>query len=185
MSNTPSEQNMQDLLSQLRTGPSLPGLSPEPVADNYVEIELKDSLDECKTEEERRERKQRFVQYYITGPGKAFLIGVIDQVKAYYQQAKDFIESLLKAVQGATASNTVPSVITVGQATSTANPTYAALENGYKKQQFLSIINSAKEFLSKLLELAMLIHFVLPDSVLALVTTLTMIATLITNIPAL
>lgn len=68
MSNTPSEQNMQDLLSQLRTGPSLPGLSPEPVADNYVEIELKDSLNECKTEEERRERKQRFVQYYITGP---------------------------------------------------------------------------------------------------------------------
>lgn len=77
----------------------------------------------------------------------------------------------------------MPSVITVGTATSTPNPAYTAIDNSQKKQNLLAVLKSVTDFLIQLFSYALLLDFVLPDSVQALVSTLATLTAIINAIP--
>lgn len=178
-----SSEEMKESLESLQKGLPIPGLEKEKVVDNYCETEFKDSLDECKTEEERAERKKKFVEHYITGPGKAFIDGVISSLKAAYYRAKTMIENLISSVADLVSLNIIPSVVTVGSATSTPNPAFTALDNRQKKEMILSIVESITEVLASVYTLAILIHFQLPSEVGLVTLSLATLQTAINAIP--
>lgn len=49
-----SINDMQNTLDKLRVGDSIPGLSSESIIDNYVEVEFKDALDKCESDDKRK-----------------------------------------------------------------------------------------------------------------------------------
>lgn len=79
----------KEALANLRGSISVPGLDPSSVVDKYCEVEFKESLDNAATPEKREEMKKKFVDYYITGPGKSFIDECISQIQFYYKQAKE------------------------------------------------------------------------------------------------
>lgn len=174
--------SMQDALDKLRAGDTIPGFNKDVVVDGYVEAEFKESLDSVPPEE-REKRKKRFVEHYITGPGKQFIDTTMAQVTFYYTQAKEGLQSIQESTAQVVASNAVPAVITVGSASSTPNPAYSAIENLQKKKSLLAIIKTVTEYLAQMLTYAILLHFVLPSSVMLLVSTLATVTSLITAIP--
>lgn len=176
-------QGMQKTLASLRIGGDIPGLTMDTVVDNYVETEFKDTLDGITDPEERQKTKNRFVEHYITGPGKQFVEDTIQQLKYFYKQAYDGLQSLQSSIAKVTASNAIPAVITVGSASSTPNPAYTAIDNSQKKHSLMAILKSITDFLQKLFAYAILIDFVLPQEVQVLVTTLATVTSLINAIP--
>ena len=176
-------EDMKNTLSQLRAGSNIPGLDASSVVDNYVEVEFKDTLDAAKDDEERKKMKDRFVEHYITGPGKQFINDNIERIKFLYKQVVDSFSALQKSAAQITAINAVPAVLTVGSATSSPNPAYSAIDNAQKKQALLSILKSVTDFLQQLFAYAILIDFVLPDSVQSLVALLATITSIINAIP--
>ena len=178
-----SINDMQNTLDKLRVGDSIPGLSSESIIDNSVEVEFKDALDTCESDDKRKAMKDKFVAFYADGPGKKFIDENISQIKYLYKQVKDSINALKNSATQITASNLVPSVITVGTATSTPNPAYTAIDNSQKKQNLLAVLKSVTDFLIQLFSYALLLDFVLPDSVQALVSTLATLTAIINAIP--
>lgn len=176
-------EDMRNILSQLRAGSSIPGLDASSVVDNYVEVEFKDTLDEIKDPEERKKMKNRFVEHYITGPGKQFIDDNIERIKFLYKQVTDSFSALQSSAAQVTALNVVPAVLTVGSATSSPNPAYYVIDNAQKKQALLAIIKSVTDFLQQLFAYAILINFVLPDSVQQLVSLLATVTSIINAIP--
>lgn len=175
--------DMKATLDQLRTGTEIPGLDPKSIVDNYVETEFKDTLDVVKDEEERKKTKEKFVQHYITGPGKRFIDDNIAHIKYLYKQVTDGVSSLRYSATQITASNAIPAVITTGSASSVPNPAYTAIDNAQKKKALLAIIKSVTDFLQQLFAYAILINFILPASVQALVVTLATVTSIINAIP--
>ena len=57
-----SINDMQNTLDKLRVGDSIPGLSSESIIDNYVEVEFKDTLDKCESDDKRKAMKDKFEQ---------------------------------------------------------------------------------------------------------------------------
>lgn len=175
--------DMAEALSQLRLSKTIPGLDKDSLVDVYVETEFKDSLDACETEEDRQRRKDRFVEYYITGPGTRFIEENIANLQFAYSQVVDGINSLQRSAEQVTASNAVPSVITTGSATSTPNPAYTAIDNAQKKRALLVQITTITACVASMLGYAVLLHFELPDAAFALVGTLGVVASIINAIP--
>ena len=167
----------KEALANLRGSISVPGLDPSSVVDKYCEVEFKESLDNAATPEKREEMKKKFVDYYITGPGKSFIDECI------YKQAKEGLESLQTSVAKVTASNAIPSVLTTGSATSTANPAWTVIENSQKKNSLASIIKSVTDFLSGVLRYCILLHFEVPSPIMATITLLGTVSGLIDAIP--
>lgn len=174
---------MENMLSQLRTKDTIPGLSKDAVVDAYVEEQFKDNLDSCESEEERKRRKQEFVDYYITGPGKRFIEENIANLQFMYSQVVSGLAAIKKSAEQVTASNTVPSVITTGSASSTPNPAYTAIENSQKKQALLAQITTVTDFIAQLLGYAILLYFILPEEVFIVIGTLSVITSIINLIP--
>lgn len=173
----------KEALANLRGSISVPGLDPSSVVDKYCEVEFKESLDNATTPEKREEMKKKFVDYYIVGPGKSFIDECISQIQFYYKQAKEGLESLQTSVAKVTASNAIPSVLTTGAATSTANPAWTVIENSQKKNSLASIIKSVTDFLSGVLRYCILLHFEVPSPIMATITLLGTVSGLIDAIP--
>lgn len=176
-------KDMKETLSKLREGADMPGLDVSSIAENYVETECRESLDECKTSKEREERKKKFVAHYVTGPGKTFIQENIDRIKFLYKQVTDSFDSLQSSVPNIMAANAVPSVITTGAATSVPNPAYSVIDNAQKKHALMAILKSITGFLEQLFSYAILIDFVLPGQVQTLVSVLAAITAALNAIP--
>ena len=77
----------------------------------------------------------------------------------------------------------IPSVITVGTATSTPNPAYTLIENKTKKNQLLAMLKNISSCLVNLLKAAVTIAFPIPAVVLTLIQTLTTVKKTVNAIP--
>lgn len=159
-------QQMETTLDSLRGTPTIPGLDIDSVVNKYVDVEFSEYLNSITDENEKREARSKFVQYYITGPGKQFIQNVIQSIKDTYQNVMDMLDDLRTSIVNITASNAVPAVVVAGSATGTPNPAYTIIDNTQKKKSVSAVMKSLVEFLKRLLESALLIHFELPDSVI-------------------
>lgn len=161
---------------------SLPGLDFDSVVNNLVEVQLKDELDKIPTVQERKDLKDKFVNYY-KNKGRQEVDNRILEIKMNYSAAVTNLKSLQASITTAVASNTMPSVITAGAATSVPNPAYALIENANKKNTLLSICKSIGVFLFNILKAAISICFEIPDMVITLINTLTLTKKSINAIP--
>lgn len=180
-----SINEMQDALEKLindEGGESLPGLEFEPVVNNFIDVKFKDQLEAAETEEDREELRNSLLKYYMN-EGKEEITQNINMIKQSYSAAKSGLESILTSALKTTASNAIPSVITVGTATSTPNPAYTVIENSQKKNSLLTTLKSISSFIVNMLISAIKIAFELPAAAMALITTLSSVKSTINAIP--
>lgn len=147
----------------------LPGLSLKPVVENFVDTKYGAELAQIADTEEREKLRQQWIDYYMEGDGKAVMELEIANIKASVGAAKDQLKMVGEAAESSVASNAIPAVITVGTATSTANPGYALIENKTKKNQLLAMLKSIGAFLVNALKSMVAILFPIPDMVIALI----------------
>ena len=162
---------------------SLPGLELDPVVEHFVDEKYGFQLSEIKNEEERKKMRDKWVKYYKEGEGKQTIKMEINNIKAMYGAAKDQLQFVMDAAASSVASNAIPAVITVGTATSTANPAYSLIENKTKKNQLLSMLKQIGAFLVSLLKSAVEIAFAVPAAVINLIKTLTTAKKIVNSIP--
>lgn len=162
---------------------SLPGLDLDTIAENFVDNKYGSDLAQVKDEEERSKLRAGWVDYYKNGEGSKTLRVEIANIKAQYSAAKETLVQVQEGVVNAVASNAVPSVITVGTATSAPNPAYALLENKTKVNTLKALLKQIGAFLSSLLQSAMKIGFAIPTAVITLIKTLTTVKKAINAIP--
>lgn len=162
---------------------SLPGLDEDTVVNNFVEMKYGEALSEIKDEELRKQQKQSWVDFYKNGGGKAVIQVEINNIKSNFAAAKDQLTFVAEAAASSIASNAIPSVITVGTATSAPNPAYALIENKTKKNQLLAMLKNIGACLVNLLKSAISIAFPIPEIVLTLIQTLTTVKKTVNAIP--
>lgn len=181
--------NEDDLLSVLNDlidsqgGADIPGLSVEEVVPGLVEAKHGDQLTAIENEKARNEKRAELEDYYSKGKGKTVVQMEIAKIKANFASAKSSIETVAKAAVTAVASNSVPAVITVGEATSSPNPGYTAIENQTKKAQLKATLNGAAKALTDLVQAAIIIAFPLPGVILAVIKLLTTTKKAVDSIP--
>lgn len=162
---------------------SLPGLELEPIVKHFVDEKYGSQLSEIMDKEERKKLRDKWIKYYKEGEGKQTIKMEINNIKAMYGAAKDQLQFVTEAVASSVASNAIPAVITVGTATSTANPAYALIENKTKKNQLSAMLKQIGAFLVSLLKSAVEIAFAVPAAVINLIKTLTTAKKLVNSIP--
>lgn len=183
MSNIDEALEAMDELINSDEAVSLPGLELDPVVENFVDEKYGSQLSEIKDEEERKKMRNKWVKYYKEGEGKQTVQMEINNIKAMYGAAKDQLQFVTEAAASSVASNAIPAVITVGTATSTANPAYALIENKTKKNQLLAMLKQIGAFLVSLLKSAVEIAFAVPDAVINLIKTLATAKKTVNSIP--
>lgn len=161
----------------------LPGLDLDTVAETFVQSKYGKELDAIEDAEERKKLKEQWVDYYKNGEGKAGLQMEINTIKSNFGAATDQLKFVAEAAASSIASNMIPSVITVGTATSTPNPAYTLIENKTKKNQLLAMLKNISSCLVNLLKAAVTIAFPIPAAVLTLIQTLTTVKKTVNAIP--
>ena len=162
----------------------LPGLSLDEVVENFVETKYGEELKAVSTKEEREKLREKWINYYKDGEGKQAIQMEINNIKAQYGAAKDQLTYVADAAASAVASNAIPSVITVGSASSSPNPAYTIIENKTKKNQLLAMLKQIGASLVSLLKSAVSIAFAVPEAVITLIKTLTTVKKTVNSIPA-
>lgn len=170
---------LDDLISS--EGAELTGLDFETVVSNYVETYHVDELSKFTDSEERQAEKERLIEIYREKSSN-FFNEHIATIKMNYLAIQEGCTQIAENVTSAISSAVLPSVITVGTATSTANPAYTVLENAQKKNNLLAILKNLCLKMAELLRSAINIAFEVPDAVITLITTLTTTKTLINTI---
>lgn len=182
MSNDGNDLMTKDALKRLRSSGGVP-IDSNKIIDNYCEVEFKESLDECKTPDEREKLKKRYVECYTKGDGKTFMDETLAKLQDYVAQAKDGLKDLQEGAVKITTSNVVPAVITTGSATSVPNPVYTAIDNAQKKRTLLVLVKTCSRTVTSIVELAVLIHWALPTEVLTLIELIGVVTKILENIP--
>jgi phage-related holin len=161
---------------------SIPGLDFDSVIDNFIEQKYKENLSLIKDETERKNMKNNLITYYSNEARDEFENAISD-IKSNFVAVKDGLKNVSEAVAASIASNQIPSVITVGTATSTANPIYVLIENKQKKNTLLSILKNIGNFLVNILKSAAKIFFQVPDMIMSLIEILTDLKKVVNSIP--
>ena len=185
-SENPQTQEILDAMEELINsdgGIELPGLDVETIAKNFVEVNYGEQLSKLPNKEEAEQLKDRWVSYYKDGAAKAAIQMEINTIKSSFVAARDQLKYATEAAASAVASNAVPAVITVGSASSTANPAYALIENKTKMNQLLSTLKNVEANLVTLLKSSAQIAFPIPTEVTTLITTLTDVKKTVNAIP--
>lgn len=161
----------------------IPGLSLEPIAENYVDTKYGAELAQIEDETERENMRQKWIKYYTEGEGKEALELEMINIKANVGAAQDQLKMVGEATTSAVASNTVPQVITTGEATSVPNPAHAMIENKTKKNQLLAMLKQVGTFLVNAIKSMIAICFAIPAMVIALIKSLTTAKKAVKSIP--
>ena len=160
----------------------IPGLEFESVINNLVDVRYKEVLDKATDPEQRQQLKENLLNYY-RNDGRMIIDESINTIKSCYSEATEGLKQVSEAAAKAVANNAIPSVITVGTATSTANPAYALIENANKKATLLSMLKSIGDALVRLLSAAIKIAFQVPDMIMTVIQTLTTTKQVVNSIP--
>lgn len=185
-SENPQTQEILEAMDELINsdgGIELPGLDVETIAKNFVEVNYGEQLSKLPNKEEAEQLKDRWVSYYKDGAAKAAIQMEINTIKSSFVAARDQLKYATEAAASAVASNAVPAVITVGSASSTANPAYALIENKTKMNQLLSTLKNVEANLVTLLKSSAQIAFPIPTEVTTLITTLSDVKKTVNSIP--
>lgn len=185
-SENPQIQEILDAMDDLINsdgGVELPGLDLDTIAENFVEVKYGDTLSKLTNKEEAESLKEKWTSYYKDGEGRLALQMEINTIKSSFVAARDQLTYIGEAAASAVASNAVPAVITVGSATSTANPAYALIENKTKMNQLLSMTKNVEANLVTLLKSSAQIAFPIPSSVTSLIETLSTVKQTVNAIP--
>ena len=118
----------------------IPGLSLEPIVDNFIDVKYGRQLSDIEDREERDTLRAQWKNYYMNGDGRTIIEMEINSIKANFSAAKDGLITAQEAVLMTTATNAIPSVLTTGAAASVPNPAYTLLENKQKKNTLLTIL---------------------------------------------
>ena len=161
----------------------IPGLSLEPIAENYVDTKYGAELAQIEDETERENMRQKWIKYYTEGEGKEALELEVINIKANIGAAQDQLKMVGEATISAVASNAIPSVITTGAATSVPNPAHAMIENKTKKNQLLAMLKQVGTFLVNAIKSMIAICFAIPAMVIALIKSLTTAKKAVNAIP--
>ena len=161
----------------------LPGLDLDTVAETFVQAKYGKDLDAVEDVEERKKLKEKWVDYYKNGEGRAGLEVEINNIKSNFGAATDQLKFVGEAAASSIASNVIPSVITVGTATSAPNPAYVLIENKTKKNQLLAMLKNISACLVNLLKSAIAIAFPIPAVVTTLISTLATVKSTVNAIP--
>lgn len=162
---------------------TVPGMDTLKIVDNYVEKEFKTDLDKCKNDTERSNMKAKLVKHYVSGPGKSFINQTTDKIKTSFGQVKEAFANLPDQISAITLSMSTPSVITVGEASSSPNPAHTLLDAKAKVGAIKSAVLAICSSLLLVFEASALIHFDLPEVVVNLQAILTTIMALLAAIP--
>ena len=176
------ELKLKELISDLHSDKGI-SIDTTKLIRNYCEVEFKESLDACSSNEERDALMQKYTTYYSKGDGKGFMDSSISNLQSYSSQAIEGAKELQVSATKIMASNGVPAVITTGSATSVPNPAYFVIDNSQKKNTLLTVIKNVENTLVKVFESALLLHWELPSSIVTLATTLKSIKQVIKKIP--
>lgn len=183
---TPQTQEILDAMDDLINsdgGVELPGLDLDTIAENFVEVKYGDTLSKLPNKEEAESLKEKWTSYYKDGEGRLALQMEINTIKSSFVAARDQLTYIGEAAASAVASNAVPAVITVGSASSTANPAYALIENKTKMNQLLSMTKNVEANLVTLLKSSAQIAFPIPSGVTSLIETLSTVKQTVNAIP--
>lgn len=183
---TPQIQEILDAMDDLINsdgGVELPGLDLDTIAENFVEVKYGDTLSKLPNKKEAESLKEKWTSYYKDGEGRLALQMEINTIKSSFVAARDQLTYIGEAAASAVASNAVPAVITVGSASSTANPAYALIENKTKMNQLLSMAKNVEANLVTLLKSSAQIAFPIPSAVTSLIETLSTVKQTINAIP--
>jgi len=178
-------KEMQDAMNDLINSDgvvTIPGLNFDSVVDNMVNIKYKEQLDNIQNPEDREEAKNNLISYYY-GDARSSVEKSISVIKSNYSAVKDGLSTMSVAITATTASNVIPSVITVGTATSTPNPLYFVVENNQKKNTLLSMLKTLSNLMVELISSAIDILFQLPSIVMDLIGVITSTKSLLNAIP--
>lgn len=162
---------------------SIPGLELEDVVRNFVEEKYGDVLKDIEDETEREALREQWTSYYTKGGGRNVILMEINTIKSNFVAVRDGLEAVLRAVTLTTASNAIPSVITVGTATSTPNPAYILIENSQKKETLLAMTKAIGNNVVNLLRSAVNISFPIPSEIETIIETYKTVLTAINTIP--
>lgn len=174
--------NTKRLLDKMRGDGGL-SIDKSSVIRNYCEVEFKESLEECDTQEKRDALMGRYVDHYTNGDGATFMDSTISKLKECAKRASDGVKEMTTSASKIVASNSVPSVITTGSATSVPNPAHFFIENSQKKNALLALAKSVIGTLTLLLETAMLIHWAVPNEILNIIQGVTALTAILNKIP--
>lgn len=183
---TPQTQEILDAMDDLINsdgGVELPGLDLDTIAENFVEVKYGDTLSKLPNKKEAESLKEKWTSYYKDGEGRLALQMEINTIKSSFVAARDQLTYIGEAAASAVASNAVPAVITVGSASSTANPAYALIENKTKMNQLLSMTKNVEANLVTLLKSSAQIAFPIPSAVTSLIETLSTVKQTVNAIP--
>lgn len=183
---TPQTQEILDLMDKLINsdgGVELEGLDLDTIAENFVDVKYGSTLANIRNEEEAESLKEKWTSYYKDGEGRLALQMEINTIKSSFVAARDQLTYIGEAAASAVASNAVPAVITVGSASSTANPAYALIENKTKMNQLLSMTKNVEANLVTLLKSSAQIAFPIPSAVTSLIETLSTVKQTVNAIP--
>lgn len=179
---TQEDLRVKNALNKLQGGGGI-SIDKGKLIENYCTVEFKDSLDACDDPEKKSVMMKRYTSYYAEGDGKDFMDNMVSKLQNYTKQAMDSVKELRVSSVKITASNAVPAVITTGSATSVPNPAYFVIDNSQKKNTLLTLIKGSTNILAKVLESAMMVHWKVPNEIIALVEALNVIAQVVKNIP--
>mgnify|MGYP003586409403 CR=1 FL=1 len=172
---------MQDLLSSFSSSSiDIPGLDVESIAEPYTRYTYKKQIENLGDKGE--ELVSNMKQYYLTD-GKMLLENKINNLKTGVENVKSGVEELTKTVTTIGAQALVPSVLTVGSATSTANPAYVILENKNKVGMLKTALNGITYSARTVLTAAIELGFELPTPVILILQSVSTLRNLINRIP--
>ena len=158
-------------------------LDKDAILDNYVEVEYKERLDAIEDPNKRKEYKKKIVKEYVDGEFKNWFDDKISELTDMLKKCEDGLANAKAAATQVTASNAIPSVITVGSASSSPNPAYTAIDNAQKKKTLLVVLKEINSAIQGVLTTALLIHWALPQSVLNFIELYVALSSVINAIP--
>jgi hypothetical protein len=186
-----SIEQLQTALDKLTADISLPGLEPEAVIKNLIEVQYKEELDQIKTyitdaeaaEKEAKAVKERLTSYYNSGQAKIEIKKSISEIKINFKAATDGVKQLPVEIQTMIAGNLIPPTIPVPTAPGIPNPMSFLLRNKEKLNGFLTVLNAIATWFVNLISAAIKIAFELPDAIVATIEKLADIKSMIQSIP--
>lgn len=173
-----TEQQIKEQLEGM-SGSSVP-LDMTEIVNVYTNVEFKETLDECKTEEERKRMQEYLADYYIKGPGKQFINSCVQKIQESFASVKSSMENMQDSLTNMVSSFAIPSVISVPP--SSPNPAYILFDVVGKIKIISSIVDQANSAVISLYNSCLLVHLKIPEPIMAVTTSITKVKTSIDSV---
>lgn len=173
--------SIQNLMESEGYNVSIPGLDKDSILDNYVLVKHGEELSRL-PEEEQQEEFDRLRSQYENIMGDTFDM-YIQRVKAAYQNALNTLTAMATSISTTIGMAAVPAVLTVGSATSTANPAYSVMEAQVKVNNFKDTLSKVGKDLLELCQMCLVMMFPLPDAIIGVIDTLAEVKKAVNTIP--